>query len=96
MIWVTTKDGSRLALNIDRIERVELNPISPTKESNIFFVGGGRLTVAEPPEKIVEEIMESKAQTIALSLSMSTYLDKNTNLVDIPKLHVFHPEEPTP
>jgi len=93
VIWVTTKDGSRLALNIDRIERVELNPISQSNESNIFLVGGNRLTVAESPEQIVDDIIRSKAGIIALSLAMSSYLDKSSKASDIPKLRVLHPEE---
>ncbi len=93
MIWVTTKDGSRLALNIDRIERIELNPISQSKESNIFLVGGNRLTVAEDPDSIVDSIVNAKAAVIAMSLTMTTYLDKNSTIEDIPKLRVLHPEE---
>ena len=50
MILVTNKDGSTTALNVDRIERIELNNISQGHESNIYLVDGRRLVVEETPE----------------------------------------------
>ena len=70
MILVTKKDGTTTALNVDRIERVELNNVSQGRESNIFFVDGGHLVVEEPPEVVVEHILDAKARVFARSFAL--------------------------
>jgi uncharacterized protein YlzI (FlbEa/FlbD family) len=70
VILVTKKDGTKSALNVDRIERVELNNVSQGRESNIFFVDGGHLVVEEPPEVVVEHILDAKARVFARSFAM--------------------------
>jgi uncharacterized protein YlzI (FlbEa/FlbD family) len=70
VILVTKKDGTTTALNVDRIERVELNPVSLGRESNIFFVGGAHLVVEEPPEVVINQIVESKARVTARAFAM--------------------------
>jgi uncharacterized protein YlzI (FlbEa/FlbD family) len=69
MIQVTQIDGTVVALNIDRIERVEHNPISRGHGSNVFFVGGAHLVVEESQDTIVALVMEARArvQTRALA-----------------------------
>ena len=67
MILVTKKNGTTTALNIDR---VELNPISPGRESNVFFVGGTHLVVEEPPEVVIEQIVDATAHVTALAFAM--------------------------
>jgi uncharacterized protein YlzI (FlbEa/FlbD family) len=57
-------------LNIDRIERVELNPVSLGRESNVFFVGGAHLVVEEPPEVVIEQIVDAKARITARAFAM--------------------------
>lgn len=71
MILVTNKDGSTTALNVDRIERIELNNISQGHESNIYLVDGRRLVVVETPETVVEQIVDAKARVIARALALS-------------------------
>jgi uncharacterized protein YlzI (FlbEa/FlbD family) len=70
VILVTKKDGTTTALNIDRIERVELNPVSLGRESNVFFVGGAHLVVEEPPEVVIEQIVDAKARVTARAFAM--------------------------
>ncbi len=70
MILVTKKDGTATALNVDRIERVELNPVSLGSESNVFFVGGSHLVVEEPPEVVIEQIVEAKSRVTARAFAM--------------------------
>ncbi|MGA2803295.1 MAG: flagellar FlbD family protein [Acidimicrobiales bacterium] len=70
VILVTKKDGTTTALNIDRIERVELNPVSLGRESNVFLVGGAHLVVEEPPEVVIEQIVDAKARVTARAFAM--------------------------
>ena len=70
MILVTKKDGTATALNVDRIERIELNPVSLGRESNVFFVGGSHLVVEEPPEVVIEQIVEAKSRVTARAFAM--------------------------
>jgi uncharacterized protein YlzI (FlbEa/FlbD family) len=71
VILVTYKDGSTTALNVDRIERIELNNISQGHESNIYLVDGRRLVVVETPDTIVEQIVDAKARVIARALVLT-------------------------
>jgi uncharacterized protein YlzI (FlbEa/FlbD family) len=71
VILVTNKDGSTTALNVDRIERIELNNISQGHESNIYLVDGRRLVVEETPDTVVEQIVDAKARVIARALALS-------------------------
>jgi uncharacterized protein YlzI (FlbEa/FlbD family) len=71
VILVTNKDGSTTALNVDRIERVELNNMSQGHESNIYLVDGRRLVVEEPPDTVVEQIVDAKARVIARALALT-------------------------
>ena len=70
VILVTKKDGTTTALNVDRIERVELNPVSLGRESNVFFVGGAHLVVEEPPEVVIDQIVDAKARVTARAFQM--------------------------
>ena len=70
MILVTKKDGTTTALNVDRIERVELNPVSLGRESNVFLVGGAHLVVEEPPEVVIDQIVDAKARVTARAFAM--------------------------
>jgi uncharacterized protein YlzI (FlbEa/FlbD family) len=70
VILVTKKDGTTTALNVDRIERVELNPVSLGRESNVFFVGGTHLVVEEPPEVVIDQIVDAKARVTARAFAM--------------------------
>jgi len=70
VILVTKKDGTTTALNVDRIERVELNPVSLGRESNVFFVGGAHLVVEEPPEVVIDQIVDAKARVTARAFAM--------------------------
>jgi uncharacterized protein YlzI (FlbEa/FlbD family) len=70
VILVTKKDGTTTALNIDRIERVELNPVSLGRESNVFLVGGAHLVVEEPPEVVIDQIVDAKARVTARAFAM--------------------------
>ncbi len=72
VILVTKKDGTTTALNVDRIERVELNSVSLGRESNVFFVGGTHLVVEEPPEVVIDQIVEAKARVTARAFAMPT------------------------
>jgi uncharacterized protein YlzI (FlbEa/FlbD family) len=71
VILVTNKDGSTTALNVDRIERIELNNISQGHESNIYLVDGRRLVVEETPDTVIEQIVDAKARVIARALALS-------------------------
>jgi uncharacterized protein YlzI (FlbEa/FlbD family) len=70
VILVTKKDGTTTALNVDRIERVEANNVSQGHESNVFFVGGAHLVVEEPPEVVIDQIVEAKARVTARAFAM--------------------------
>jgi uncharacterized protein YlzI (FlbEa/FlbD family) len=70
VILVTKKDGTMTALNVDRIERVELNSVSLGRESNVFLVGGGHLVVEESPEVVIEQVVEAKARVTARAFAM--------------------------
>jgi uncharacterized protein YlzI (FlbEa/FlbD family) len=70
VILVTKKDGTTTALNVDRIERVELNPVSQGRESNVFLVGGAHLVVEEPPEVVITQIVDAKARVTARAFAM--------------------------
>jgi uncharacterized protein YlzI (FlbEa/FlbD family) len=70
VILVTKKDGTATALNVDRIERVELNPVSLGRESNVFLVGGAHLVVEEPPEVVIDQIVDAKARVTARAFQM--------------------------
>jgi uncharacterized protein YlzI (FlbEa/FlbD family) len=70
VILVTKKEGTTTALNVDRIERVELNAVSLGRESNAFVVGGAHLVVAEPPEVVIEQIVDAMAHVTALAFAM--------------------------
>ena len=73
MTMVTKKDGTTTALNIDRIERVELNPVLLGREPNIFLVGlvgGAHLVAEEPPEVIIDQIVDAAARVIARTFTM--------------------------
>ena len=70
VILVTKKDGTTTALNVDRIERVELNPVSLGRESNVFLVGGTHLVVEEPPEVVIDQIVDAKARITARAFAM--------------------------
>lgn len=69
MIQVTQIDGSVVALNIDRIERVEHNPISRGHGSNVFFVGGGHLVVEESQDTIVGLVLDARARVHSRALA---------------------------
>ena len=71
MILVTQIDGTSVALNVDRIERIERNAISRGRGSNIFFVGGGHLVVGESQEALVELVLDAKAKVHARGILMS-------------------------
>ncbi len=71
MILVTQIDGTSVALNVDRIERIECNPISRGHGSNIFFVGGAHLVVEEPQDHLVALVLEAKARVQARALVLS-------------------------
>jgi uncharacterized protein YlzI (FlbEa/FlbD family) len=70
VILVTKKDGTTTALNVDRIERVELNSVSLGRESNVFLVGGSHLVVEEPPEVVIDQIVDAKARVTARAFAM--------------------------
>jgi uncharacterized protein YlzI (FlbEa/FlbD family) len=71
MIFVTQKDGTSLALNIDRLERIERNGVDHGRGSNVVLVGGGHLVVEESQETLVERVMASKAAILAEARAMS-------------------------
>lgn len=73
MILVTQKDGTSVALNVDRIERIEANPVSAGQESNVFFVGGGHLVVQECQEDLLERVLDAKARVQARAFAISHY-----------------------
>lgn len=70
MILVTQKDGTSVALNVDRVERIERNAMSRGQGSNIFFVGGGHLVVEESQETLMDLVLEAKAKVHARGLLM--------------------------
>jgi uncharacterized protein YlzI (FlbEa/FlbD family) len=67
---VTKKGGTTTALNIDRIERVELNPVSPGRDSNACFGGGAHLVLEEPPDVVIDQIVDAMARVTALAFAM--------------------------
>jgi uncharacterized protein YlzI (FlbEa/FlbD family) len=75
MILVTQKDGTSVALNVDRLERIERNAISHGRGSNVFFVGGGHLVVEESQEALLELILEAKARVQARATALAASTD---------------------
>lgn len=71
MILVTQKDGTAVALNVDRIERIEANPLSAG--SNVFFVGGTHLVVQERQDDLVERVVDAKARVHTRALGLSDH-----------------------
>lgn len=71
MILVTQKDGTPVALNVDRLERIERNAMSQGRGSNIFFVGGGHLVVDEPQDTLIQMVLEAKARVHARALALA-------------------------
>jgi uncharacterized protein YlzI (FlbEa/FlbD family) len=65
MILVTQIDGTAVALNVDRIERIEHNALSREQGSNVFFVGGAHLVVEESQDILVGLVLEAKARVQA-------------------------------
>jgi hypothetical protein len=49
---------------------IELNPVSLGRESNVFLVGGAHLVVEEPPEVVIEQIVDAKARVTARAFAM--------------------------
>jgi uncharacterized protein YlzI (FlbEa/FlbD family) len=96
MIVVTALDGKQMALNVDRIERVETN--DATNDTNVYLIGGSHLIVTALVEEIIEAITEAKSRVLARALSFA-----GTPLVgpahpagSTSGLHVVQPEsEPT-
>ncbi len=70
MIVVTQKDGTSVALNVDRIERIERNAISQDEESNVFFVGGAHLVVQESLDALLDLVLEAKARVQARAAAL--------------------------
>lgn len=71
MILVTQKDGTSVALNVDRIERIERNAMSRGQGSNIFFVGGAHLVVEESQEVLIDLVVDAKARVHARGTGMA-------------------------
>jgi uncharacterized protein YlzI (FlbEa/FlbD family) len=71
MILVTQKDGTSVALNVDRIERIERNAVSRGQGSNVFFVGGGHLVVEESQDLLLDRVLDTKARVQARALLMT-------------------------
>ncbi len=69
VIVVTRLDGRKMALNVDRIERVERN--ETTSDTNLYFIGGARLTVTDDADEVLDRIVEAKARVIARAFTMS-------------------------
>ncbi|MCU1490775.1 MAG: Flagellar and Swarming motility protein [Acidimicrobiaceae bacterium] len=90
VIVVNRLDGRKMALNVDRIERVERN--EATSDTNLYFIGGARLTVTDPAEDLIAEIVEAKARVMARAFTLAgEYGRPETSLVPTP-LRVFQPE----
>jgi uncharacterized protein YlzI (FlbEa/FlbD family) len=70
MIVVTQLDGRKMALNVDRIERVERNEAGD--DTNIYLVGGARLTVTNPADEVVADIIEAKSRVLARAFDLSS------------------------
>lgn len=95
VILVTRLDGRKMALNVDRIERVERN--ETTNDTNLYFIGGARLTVTDSAEDLVERIVEAKARVVARAFTIAgevttTFSDLSQNPPPLPSLRVIQPE----
>jgi uncharacterized protein YlzI (FlbEa/FlbD family) len=89
VIVVTKLDGRTAALNADRVERIERNETTST--SNVYFVDGGRLTVVEGYEQLIEEIDESKARVLARAFAIAG--ETARAVTDGPTLRVLQNED---
>jgi uncharacterized protein YlzI (FlbEa/FlbD family) len=100
MILATQKDGTSVALNVDRIERIERNPVSRGRGSNISFAGGGHLIVEESQEALIELVVEAKAQVQAKALGLAAERNLRDNhgrprTFGTPQLRMMSDPEPT-
>ena len=96
MILVTALDGKQMALNVDRVERVEHNVAAD--DTNIYLIGGSHLIVTEHVEQIIEAITEAKSRVLARALSYAgtPIVGPALSRESSPSLHVVHPEgDPT-
>jgi uncharacterized protein YlzI (FlbEa/FlbD family) len=95
VILVTQKDGTSVALNVDRLERIERNAMSLDDESNVFFVGGAHLVVQESLPTLVDMVLEAKARVQA----RAAVLAANPSLARTPAIAplrmVPHPDSAT-
>ena len=87
MVLVTKKDGTPIALNVDRIERVEANQLSGGRESNVYFVGGEHLVVEEPLEGLLDQILDAKAHVAARASLLATL--ERAGFLAHPDLHLL-------
>ncbi len=69
MIVVTRLDGRKMALNVDRIERVERN--EATNDTNLYFIGGARLMVTDVADDLIDRVVEAKARVVARAFAMA-------------------------
>jgi len=58
-----------MALNVDRIERVERN--EATNDTNLYFIGGARLMVTDVADDLIDRVVEAKARVVARAFSMA-------------------------
>jgi uncharacterized protein YlzI (FlbEa/FlbD family) len=58
-----------MALNVDRIERVERN--EATNDTNLYFIGGARLMVTDVADDLIDRVVEAKARVVARAFAMA-------------------------
>ena len=63
MVIVTQLDGKKMALNTERIERIEHNDSSDT--TNVHIIGGSTLILLDPIEDLLERISDARALVVA-------------------------------
>lgn len=94
VIIVTQLDGKKMALNTERIERIEHNESSDT--TNVYIFGGSTLILADPIEELIEKISDSQALVVAKAFVLADQIASDST-GELEKrratLHVLRNEE---
>lgn len=73
MIMVTRFDGSRMMLNDEHIERIDITP-----DTVITFTNGARYLVRESVEEILTEVTEFRAKIVAVGHEIAINGESNS------------------
>ena len=94
VIIVTQLDGKKMALNTERIERIEHNESSDT--TNVYIFGGSTLILADPVEELIEKISDAQALVVAKAFVLADQISSDSS-GELEKrratLHVLRNEE---